>query len=192
MAENANEKTGGTITHARLRWICITAAGTALFVVLTMCLQVPVFENYYLCLGYIIMAVCLYSFGVISGTFVGVAGVILYCLLTSGLRGMPGWSVGNLVIGIIVGLTFKLTKKMKKTWLQAVINFIAIAVSTAIGILILKSLTECILYAQPMVVRMGKNVFAFVADIFVLELSLPICMTMDKYVKKVLLIQRKQ
>ncbi len=184
MAEQ--EKTGSAAYRNRLKWICATAIGTALFVVLTLCLQVPVFENYYLCLGYIIMAVCLYSFGVVSGTFVGVVGVVLYCLLTSGLRGMPGWAIGNLVIGIIVGLTFKLTKRMKKTWLQAVINFLAIAVSTAIGILVLKSLTECILYAQPMVVRMGKNVFAFVADIFVLELSLPICMSLDKPIRKML------
>ena len=173
-----------TTYHKKLKWICITSISTALFVVLTMCLQVPVFENYYLCLGYIIMAICLYSIGTVSGSFVGVIGVVLYCLLTNGLRGMPGWAIGNLVIGVIVGLTFKLTKRMKKTWLQAVLNFLAIAVSTAIGILILKSLTECILYSQPMVVRMGKNVFAFVADIFVLEISLPICMSLDKPINR--------
>ena len=188
MAEQETSKEGSVAYKSRLKWICITAISTALFVVLTMCLQVPVFENYYLCLGYIIMAVCLYSFGIVSGTFVGVIGVVLYWLLTSGLRGMPGWAIGNLIIGIVVGLTFKLTKRMKKTWLQAVINFLAIAVSTAIGILILKSLTECILYAQPMIVRMGKNVFAFVADIFMLEFSLPICMSMDKQIKKTLKI----
>ncbi len=184
MTEQTKGKTRNFNGMSKLKWICITGISTALFVVLTMCLQVPVFENYYLCLGYVIMAVCLYSFGVFSGTFVGVAGVILYCLLTSGLRGMPGWAIGNLVIGIIVGLTFKLTKKLKKNWLRAVVNFIAIALSTALGILILKSLTECILYGQPMLVRMGKNVFAFVADVFMLEFSLPICMSMDKIIRK--------
>ena len=157
-----------------------------MFVVLTLCLQVPVFENYYLCLGYIIMAICLYSFGVVSGTFVGVVGVVLYCLLTNGLRGMPGWAIGNLVIGVVVGLTFKLTKRLNKVCLRAILNFIAIALSTAIGILIIKSFTEFLLYSQPMIVRMGKNMFAFVADIFVLEFSLPICMYLDKPIKKVL------
>ena len=34
------------------RKICITAMGIALFVVLALCLQVPVFENYYLCFGF--------------------------------------------------------------------------------------------------------------------------------------------
>ncbi len=191
MAEKAVEKSAGNASSVRLRWSCITAVSTALFVVLTMCLQVPVFENYYLCLGYIIMAVCLYSFGTVSGTFVGVMGVVLYCLLISGLRGMPGWAIGNLVIGVIVGSTFKLTKRIRKTWLQAIIDFLAIAASTALGILVLKSLTECILYSQPMIVRMGKNVFAFVADVFVLEFSLPICMSMDKLIKKALRDQQR-
>lgn len=175
-----------TISHQRIKWICITAVCTAMFVVLTLCLQMPIFENYYLCLGYIIMAVALYSVGTVCGTVVGVAGVILYCLLISGLRGMPGWALGNLIIGIIVGLTFKVTKSWGKTGLKAGLNFIAIAVSTAIGILIIKSLTESILYSQPMAVRMGKNVFAFVADIFVLEISLPICMSVDKHLQKIL------
>ena len=183
MSETANKK--NMAARKKIRWICVTAACIALFVVLTLCLQVPVFENYYLCLGYVIMAVSLYSFGTVSGTITDVAGVVLYCILISGLRGLPGWAVGNLVIGVIVGLTFKGSKKLEKKWLQAVLNFLAIAVSTALGILILKSLTEHILYSQPMVVRMGKNVFAFAADIFVLEISLPICMSLDKVLKRI-------
>ncbi len=185
MLKESADKDSRTKSYAKLKWVCITAVCTALFVVLTLCVQFPIFENYYLCLGYIIMAVCLYSFGTVSGTFVGVIGVILYCILTGGVRGMPGWAIGNLVIGIILGLTFKLTKRLSRKWLQAVINFLAIAISTALGILILKSLTECLLYAQPMIVRMGKNIFAFIADIFVLEISLPICMSVDKPIKKI-------
>lgn len=40
-----------------IRTITFTAIGIALFVVLSMCLRVPVFENYYLCLGYVVMTV---------------------------------------------------------------------------------------------------------------------------------------
>jgi Na+-translocating ferredoxin:NAD+ oxidoreductase RnfE subunit len=75
---------------------------------------------------------------------------------------------------------------MKSVALKAVINFFAIAVSTALGILILKSIVECVLYSQTMAVRMVKNAYAFVADIFVLELSLPICMTLDGRLKKII------
>ena len=164
--------------------ICVTAAGIALFVVLSLCLQVPVFENYYLCLGYIAFAVYCYSFGTLMGTAVGVLGVVLYCIITSGLRGMPGWALGNLVIGIVLGLTFRRTKAMKSTALKAVISTAAVLISVTAGILLGKSALESVLYSQPLAVRIGKNVYAWAADLFVLLFSLPICMTLDKTVQK--------
>ena len=164
--------------------IAVLAVGIALFVALSVCLQVPVFENYYLCLGYAVMAVYCWSFGAVSGTIVGVLGVVLYCLVISGLRGMPGWALGNVVIGAILGIVFRKTKTMKNTTQKTLLNSIAIIVSVALGILGVKSLTECLLYAQPMIVRMGKNMSAFIADTVMLLASLPICMTLDGRIKK--------
>jgi len=166
------------------QYVCVTAVGIALFVVFSLCLQVPVFENYYLCLGYVAMAVYCYSFGAVSGTIIGVLGVVLYCLVISGLRGLPGWALGNVVIGIALGLTFKRTKVMKNTAIKAAVNAAAIILSVTIGILVVKSVTESILYLQPFAVRVGKNLTAWVADLVVLLLSLPICMTLDKTVRK--------
>lgn len=171
--------------HATTQRICLLAIGTALFVALSMCLQVPVFENYYLCLGYVVMAVYCYSFGTVNGTIAGTMGVVLYCLVINGLRGMPGWALGNIFIGIIIGLAFKVTKWMDGSkLLKSIINVIAIVAATALGILIVKSGTESILYAQPMAVRIVKNVYAFVADVVVLIVSLPICVALDKHAKK--------
>ena len=160
--------------------ISLLAVGSALFVALSMCLQVPVFENYYLCLGYAVMAVYCYSFGTFSGTVVGTLGVILYCLVINGLRGMPGWALGNIVIGICLGLVFRITKQMKNTLLRTILNIAAIVIGTALGILVVKSLTESILYGQMFPVRVGKNIYAFIADVVVLIVSLPICMALDK------------
>ena len=157
------------------RWICLTGVGIALFVVFSLCLQVPVFENYYLCLGYLVMAVYCYSFGTVSGTIVGTAGVILYCVIIGGLRGMPGWALGNVLIGLALGTAFKLSKRLVNRWIQVLVCAVAIIVSCAVGILIVKSLTECLLYAQPMALRIAKNSYAFVADAFVLIVSIPIC-----------------
>ncbi len=171
--------------HATTQRICLLAIGTALFVALSMCLQVPVFENYYLCLGYVVMAVYCYSFGTVNGTIAGTMGVVLYCLVINGLRGMPGWALGNIVIGIILGLTFKITKWMDGSkFLKSAINVVAIVAATALGILIVKSGTESILYAQLMAVRIAKNIYAFVADVVVLVVSLPICVALDKHAKK--------
>ena len=159
--------------------ISLLAVGTALFVALSMCLQVPVFENYYLCLGYVVMAVYCYSFGTFSGTVAGTFGVVLYCLVINGLRGMPGWALGNIVIGIGLGLTFRFTKDMKGKTVQTVLNATAILVSVAVGILLVKSATESILYGQMLGVRIAKNVYAFIADVVVLLVSLPICAVLD-------------
>ena len=162
------------------KFICINGMGIALFVALSMCLRVPVFENYYLCLGYIVMTVYCYKFGVTSGLITGVFGTILYCLLINGLRGMPGWVIGNIVIAIELGLIFKLTKRLKKPLLETVIATIITVEAVAVGILFAKSLVECILYSQPFLIRISNNIYAFVADIVVIVASLPICRIMEK------------
>lgn len=178
---------GGSITFimASIKKTCLIAMGTALFVVLSLCLQVPVFENYYLCLGYVVMMLFCYYFGPVSGMTVGSLGVVLYCLLISGLRGMPGWAVGNLIIGLMVGLTCKFTLKIKNQWIKNILIGVSVVVSVAIGILVAKSLVESILYAQPMFIRIAKNFYAFVADIFVLIFSLPICVALKGVITKV-------
>ena len=164
--------------------MCLTALGIALFVVLSFCLQVPVFENYYLCLGYVAMTLYCYYFGPVSGTTVGVVGVVLYCLLISGLRGMPGWIAGNLVIGLVVGVTCKLTQSLKNEWLRHIIIGISVVMSTAVAMLGVKSLVEMLLYSQPFIFRVAKNFYAFVADSVVMIVSLPICAGLKNVVKK--------
>ena len=166
------------------RKLCLTAMGTALFVVLTLCLQVPVFENYYLCLGYVVMMVFCFYFGPFSSVIVGTLGVILYCFLTSGLRGMPGWAAGNIVIALAVSITCKYTAGLKKRWIRYLILMTVIIASTAIAILGVKSLVEMILYAQPFLLRAVKNVYAFVADIVVMTVSLPVCEKLEGMIRK--------
>ncbi len=166
--------------------LALTAVGIALFVVLSLCLQVPVFENYYLCLGYVVMAVYCWSFGTLAGTAVGFFGVILYCVVISGLRGMPGWSLGNVVIGLALGLWFKAAKQVKSPVLRWIAHVAVVVAACALGILVVKSVTESLLYAQPFLVRTAKNVYAFVADAVVLSLSLPLCAVLDKQARKIL------
>ena len=167
--------------------LCLTAIGTALFVVLTLCLQVPVFENYYLCLGYVVMMVFCYYFGPASSVIVGALGVFLYCLLISGLRGMPGWVAGNIVIAVAVSLACKYTVGWKSKALRSFIILCVIVASTAAGILGVKSLVEMILYAQPFLLRVAKNTYAFVADIVVMAVSIPVCVKLENIIGKLFL-----
>ena len=170
---------------AKTKKLALMAVGIALFVVLSLCLQVPVFENYYLCLGYVVMAVYCYSFGTLAGTVVGFFGVILYCVVISGLRGMPGWALGNIVIGAALGLCFRATRKMGNPFLRTLLHVIVIVAAVALGILVVKSETESLLYAQPFLVRVGKNSSAFGAAVAALLLSLPICVLLDKQARKI-------
>ena len=164
----------------RTQFITVNGIGIALFVVLTMCLQVPIFENYYLCLGYVVMMVYCYRYGAASGAIVGTLGVILYCVLTSGLRGMPGWAAGNLLIGLACGAAFIRLKSIGNVWLRRILMLALIAVTAAAGILGLKSLTECQLYAQPMTMKKTKNSYAFVADIGMMAVSIPVCELLER------------
>jgi len=176
---------------ASLKKISIMAMGIALFVVLSLCIQAPIFENYYLCLGYAVMAMYCYSFGILGGITTGFFGVILYCLITNGLRGMPGWALGNIVVGFGVGVACLLTKNIQNVLFRHIIIGISMVVSTAIAMLGVKSLVECVLYAQPFLLRTANNIYAFAADAFVLIFSLPICYKMHKILKKYLFKERK-
>ena len=164
--------------------IAMNGIGIAMFVVLSLCLQVLVFENYYLCLGYVVMAVYCYSVGIVSGTIVGTLGTILYCILINGFRGMPGWALGNIVIGLIIGYAFKIGKEMKNTLLEMIISVIGICIATVLGIGFVKSGVECILYAQPFLVRMTSNGAACIADVIMLIVSLPVCKLLDSQIAK--------
>lgn len=159
----------------KTKYIAFAAMGTALYVALSYAVQVPVFENYYICLGYVALLAYCYIFGPSMGCIVGGLGCVLYCLLTSGLRGMPGWTLGNLVIALILGCSFKATAKIRNEPARLSMEAVLILASVFVGILIVKSYTEVLLYAQPMAVRMVKNSYAFVADFVVLLVSMPIC-----------------
>lgn len=173
--------------NSKIRKLCVNGMGIALFVCLSMCLRVPVFDNFYLCLGYIVMTVYLYKEGIISGTLVGTLGTFLYCFLINGLRGMPGWVIGNIIIGIILGVWFKYLKKIKNKKMKIVMNFVSIIIviiSVSIGILGIKSVVECLLYSQPFIVRVTTNIPAFISDVFVIVISLPLCKILNPILER--------
>ena len=165
--------------------ITFLAVGIALFASLSMCLRVPVFENYYLCLGYIVMTVYIWCFKWYEGAIIGFFGVILYCFIGGlGFNGMPGWAVGNIIIGLIMGMSLKYIKKTDNKILQVILSAIAAITATFIGIEITKSLFDSIIVAQPFVVRFAKNMTSFISDAFVIVASLPICIMLEEPAQK--------
>ncbi len=169
----------------KTRDITFIAIGIALFVALSMCLRVPVFENYYLCLGYIVMTVYIWCFEWYEGTIIGFLGVILYCIIGGlGVNGMPGWAVGNIAIGLIMGIALKKIKTIRGKTLQIVITAVTAVIATFIGIEIIKSLIDSVVVSQPFIVRFSKNMTSFIADAFVIVISLPVCALVEKQARQ--------
>ena len=165
----------------KVKDITFIAVGIALFVALSMCLRVPVFENYYLCLGYIVMTVYIWCFKWYEGAVIGFLGVILYCVIGGlGFNGMPGWAAGNIAIGFIVGITLKYVKRIRNKVLQVVLTAIVAVAATFIGIELIKSIIDSFVVGQPFPVRFVKNMTSFVSDAFVIVVSLPICALVEK------------
>ena len=165
--------------------ITFIAVGIALFVALSMCLRVPVFENYYLCLGYIVMTVYIWCFRWYEGAIVGFFGVILYCVVGGlGFNGMPGWAVGNIAIGLILGAALKYVQKIQNKTVQVLLMAVAAVVATFVGIEIIKSLIDSVVVAQPFAVRFAKNMTSFVSDVVVIVMSLPICVLLEQYARR--------
>ena len=131
------------------------------------------------------MTVYVWCFQWYEGAVVGCLGVILYCIVGGlGFNGMPGWAAGNVIIGLVLGVSIKLIKKINNKILQGVLIVIAVIVSTFLGIEIVKSVIDSFIVAQPIPVRMTKNFTSFVSDAFVIIVSIPICLTTEKYAKQ--------
>ncbi len=166
----------------RTRWLTVTALGIALFVLFSLALRIPVFARFYLCLGYLVMGVYCYYFGILSGTLVGSLGVLIYCTIFSSFGGMIGWALGNAVIGVAMGFTAKKIRNLKTAWLRWVILLVTVVVSTAIGMLLIKSAYESLLSGLPFAVRVAANTAGFLADAAVLLLSIPLAESLRKVI----------
>ena len=165
--------------------ITFVGVGIALFVALSMCLRVPVFENYYLCLGYIVMTVYIWCFKWYEGAIIGFVGVILYCIVGDlGFNGMPGWALGNVAIGLILGMALKPIQKLQSKTLQVILTAVVAVIATFVGIEIIKSLIDSFIVSQPFSVRFAKNITSFIADIFVIVISLPVCALIEKQARR--------
>lgn len=168
------------------RWITATAVGIALFTILSLVLRIPIFASghFYICLGYIVMGVYCYYFGVFSGTLIGVLGILFYCLITSSLGGMVGWMLGNAVIGVCVGFVGSKTRGMKNEFLHQTILIGVGILSTAIGMLPVKSVYESLLSGLPFSVRFLANLTGFITDAIVLSFSFPLAFSLRRVLPK--------
>ena len=94
---------------------------------------------------------------------------------------MPGWAAGNVLIWLLLGAAFSMSRRVRSRTAGYMICAIAVIIACAGGILVVKSFTESVLYAQPFGARALKNSYAFVADAAVLLAGLPLCGVISRY-----------
>ena len=164
--------------------ISITALGIAMYIVFTAFFRIPFFQNYYLAMGYLVIAVYCYSIGLPEAVLTGFLGTVLYCLLFNSINGLPGWSLGNALISFCLYQLFQWYKNSKKGVINTVLAIVAITLITALGIIGIKSVTEVFLYRQPLAVRVFNNSHAFVADAVTLYIGFAVAVRTDGIVSR--------
>ena len=150
--------------------------GVALYVVLGCVMNIPLLANSHLQtdLGYIAFGVYCYLFGWL-GLFVGAIGCVLESLLISGW--MPvGWLVGQIFIGIACGIIYK-----RET--NKVIHIVVTVLSVFVGIAVIKTVIESLLFGIPFEVKFAKNFVAFIADTIPMLVGLFLGYKLKNYVK---------
>ena len=152
--------------------IAILGVLTALYVVLSSFLKFSIFSNIMVDLGYIAFAVALCMFSP-WGTIVGVLGCTLESILFSSYGFSISWAAANLVIGLICGFAYPLTKH---NWVKYAITIVAVAV----GMLVVKTAIECPLYGIPLAVKLPKNAVAFGVDAVTMMLGVLVHQTLKK------------
>ena len=90
---------------------------------------------------------------------------------------------GNIAIGLIMGIALKQIKTIKNKGLQVVLTAITAIIGTFVGVELIKSLIDSWIVGQLFEVRFIKNLSSFIADAFVIVISLPVCALLEKPAK---------
>lgn len=159
----------------------------ALGVVLSAFLQFRLFSDIKIDLSYIVIVVICYFYGgVIGGLSAGGIAALESALFTS-YGFSPSWMCANIVVGLITGLVLK-HNPIKNKVVKHSVNIIAITLSVAIGMLLVKTIIECNLYSIPFEVKIVKNAVAFGADLTCMVIGyfalLPVVIKINKPVEE--------
>ena len=142
-------------TRGSIGTIAIYGMGIALYVVFSLTVRIPLFQRIKLDMGYVVYGAFLAWFGV-PATIIGTIGCILSNLLGGGSFPI-GWALAQIFIGVVCGLGFSEAQ-------QKVQRVLLSAGAMAIGMILIKSGIETILFSLDWRVKLFSGSVAFVAD----------------------------
>lgn len=164
--------------NKRLKMLCITAMGIALYVALSVTIKIPIVGHIALDLGYIVLGVYCYLFGGAAGAVVGGAGCVFVSLLTSGWF-PPGWLLGNLFIGAVCGKGYVREDNRRAHRMNYCLTYAAVFV----GIAVIKPVVECILYQLPLWAKVSTSSIGAIMDALVMFVGLAIAPRLSRLTK---------
>lgn len=160
---------------SKTKKISFLGLGIALYVVLGLVLQLPIFANSHLQtdLGYVAFGVYCVCFGWL-GAIVGAVGCLLESLLTSGWVPV-GWILGQIFIGLLCGVVYKKTN-------NKAIHIIITVLAVFIGVGLIKTVVECYLFNIPFAIKIVKNSVASISDSITMLLGLILGYRLKRFV----------
>lgn len=150
----------------------ITTIGllTAVAVVVSSWLRIPLFANIKLDLSYIVLTIAIIRCGLFGGIFVGGVSALLESMLFAANGLSFSWIVANIVIASIAYGFYKLSNKNEKKY----IFIIGIIVACFIGLVVVKTVVECTLFDISIITRIPNNSVAFVSDCICMLIGLAV------------------
>lgn len=159
--------------NEKTKQITYIGIGIALYIVISMLLNIPLIGNIRLDCGYIVYAVYLALFGW-QGIIVGVVGCFIKGYISDGWVPVT-WMIGQLIIGITCSITFK---KVKNKLLQVII----MVLSVFLGIAIVSSGLSAWIFKLPLGLKIFKGCVASVTDAGAMVIGFIIADRIKKYV----------
>ena len=129
--------------------------GTALYVAISIFVKIPLVNRIRFEMGYAVFGLYIPTFSY-AASFVGVAGCILSNMLTGGSFPLA-WAVGQLFTGLMTAFVCKKTE-------NTVIRCIFGAVAVFIGVGLIKTFLEILIFRFPFWAKFTSNLVAVVAD----------------------------
>lgn len=146
----------------------------ALYIIFSVLFPIPLINHIHLDLGYIVLGVCCCILTPIQCGIIACVGCTLESVIVNGW--IPhGWLIGNFVIGYILAIAFKKDNKF--------IQYGFVLIATIIGILVIKTVVECLMFNIPLSIKLISNGIATLTDCIVLWVSIPIGYRISKYYK---------
>lgn len=146
--------------RTRIKEITTIGILTALSVVLFSLIRIPLFGNIKLDLSYIVLTVAIVKCKMSGAIFVGGVGALIESMLY-GVNGLSfSWIIANIIIAIIGKIFYELSIKQNKKF----IFILGLFIGCLIGLLIVKTLIECLLFEIPLLLKMSTNAVAFISD----------------------------